>query len=548
MDLKASVEGQTHDIKSIRLVSGKSADWKELACTCVCFANSRGGQILLGIEDGESSPPEGQRISDALLERISKRVGELTIHVNAFPEKVCCENGAEYVRLNISRSQNVASTTDGRFFIRVSDQCMPITGDNVLRLAEERPGWAWELVDSQLGKKHIDPLVLKRLVTSFRHSERVRPSVKEKSDAELLEHYSLVIGRNLTNLGALLVGSTNTRRSLGVAPIVQALKFDDAGNKVNKWAWDDHTQSPIELVEAIWGAIPDFKESYEVSEGLYRKSVPAYDEKVVRELLINALVHRPYTQKGDIYINLRPGSLEIVNPGTLPLGVTTRNILNASRRRNEELARVFHDLELMEREGSGYDLVYDLLLSRGRPIPELKVGQDRVSVTIRRLVPNPGVMRLMQDADARHQLTQRERITLGVLAQSDGLIAGELVERLETDQGSLSSWLGRLLELELVETRGRTKGTRYLVSPELLRDSGMTGATSLKHIEPHRLAALVREDVGRYPDSRIGEIHERIGSEIPRSQLRKCLKNLVDAGDLVMIGERAGSRYRAGDT
>jgi hypothetical protein len=34
--------------------------------------------------------------------------------------------------------------------------------------------------------------------------------------------------------------------------------------------------------------------------------LPAYDELVVRELLVNALVHRPYTQRGDIYLNLYP--------------------------------------------------------------------------------------------------------------------------------------------------------------------------------------------------------------------------------------------------
>jgi hypothetical protein len=108
------------------------------------------------------------------------------------------------------------------------------------------------------------------------------------------------------------------------------------------------------------------------TEGLYRRQVPAYDEKVVRELVVNALVHRPYTQQGDIYVNLFPDRLEVVNPGRLPIGVTPHNILHASRRRNEGLARVFHDLNLMEREGSGFDLMYDRLLSQDvqHPLPK----------------------------------------------------------------------------------------------------------------------------------------------------------------------------------
>lgn len=48
-------------------------------------------------------------------------------------------------------------------------------------------------------------------------------------------------------------------------------------------------------------------------DGLYRQHLPAYDEAVVRKLLANALVHRPYTQCGDILLNLHPHRLEIVN-------------------------------------------------------------------------------------------------------------------------------------------------------------------------------------------------------------------------------------------
>ena len=160
---------------------------------------------------------------------------------------------------------------------------------------------------------------------------------------------------------------------------------------------------------------------------------------MIRELLVNALVHRPYTQRGDIFLNLHPDRLEIVNPGRLPLGVTPQNILHSSRRRNDCLARIFHDLRLMEREGSGFDLMYDRLLASGRGAPVAAEGTDSVHVVVQRRVLHPGVIRLIADADQRHQLSQRERIALGMLAQ-----------------------------------------------------------TSLERIEPHRLRALIVEDVTRY--------------------------------------------------
>ncbi len=540
-----TIEDQHTDLKSLRTVTGKTADWESLAKDCVCFANGAGGRLLIGIEDGETLPPTGQVVPAEVLDRLRKRIGELTVNVQALPSLQQATNGGEFIELVIERSPSVASTRDGRYFLRVGDSCQPVLGDDVLRLANERPGRPWEVMDSGVLRAAIDTDKLGQFVQGIRASGRVKDSVKEKSADELLTHYGLAQGRTLTRLGILLLGTTADRRALGTAPLVQAIKYDEQGQKINKWVWDDCALSPVELVDAIWREVPDFRESYEVAEGLYRRSVPAYDEKVVRELLVNSLVHRPYTQQGDIYLNLHPGRLEVVNPGRLPLGVTPRNILHASRRRNEGLARVFHDLGLMEREGSGFDLIYDRLLSQGRPAPLPEEGVDWFKVTIQRRIVKPEVMRLLTEADARFQLTQRERIALGILAQTEGMTARELGALLETDGADeLAGWLGRLQTFALVQSTGRTQGTRYFVDPALLLGAELKIPTTLLRIEPHRLLELIREDLRRYPRSKIGEISGRIGAEVNRSQLKRALAELVSLGAVAMEGERNGARYR----
>jgi len=543
-----TLEDQHTDRKSLRAVTGRRADWDDVARACVCFANGSGGRLLIGIEDGETLPPAAQVVPADLLDRLRKRIGELTVNVQALPSVRRASNGGEFIELVVERSPSVASTRDGRYFLRVGDTCQPVLGDDVLRLANERPGRPWETMDSGVARASADPAKLTRFVQGIHASNRVKDSVKEKGTDELLSHYGLAEGATQTRLGILLLGTAPARRALGTAPLVQAIKYDEHGQKINKWVWDDCALSPVELVDAVWREVPDFRESYEVAEGMFRRSVPAYDEKVVRELLVNALVHRPYTQQGDIYLNLHPEWLEVVNPGRLPLGVTPRNMLHASRRRNEGLARVFHDLGLMEREGSGFDLIYDRLLSQGRPAPLPEEGADWVKVTIQRRIVKPEVMRLMTEADERFQLTQRERITLGALAQTEGMTARELAALLETEGAdALVPWLGRLAVLGLIQSVGRTKGTRYFVAPALLRDSGVTLATSLKRIEPHRLLELVREDLRRYPRSKIGEISGRIGVEVSRSQLKRVLADLVRSGVAAMEGQRNGARYRLGD-
>lgn len=124
------------------------ADFAELARDCVCFANSTGGTLLIGIEDDHEAPPISQRIDPGLPDRVRKRVCELTVNVQTRPEIEKHENGGEYIVLTIPRSVGVASTSDGRYFLRVGDTCRPVVGDDVLRLANERPALPWESMTS----------------------------------------------------------------------------------------------------------------------------------------------------------------------------------------------------------------------------------------------------------------------------------------------------------------------------------------------------------------------------------------------------------------
>lgn len=539
-------EGTGLDLKSLRLVTGRTEDFNELAKDCVCFANGSGGRLLIGIEDDAEAPPAAQRVPAGLLERIRKRIAEMTVNVTALPELRTHPDGGEYVVLTIPRAPGVASTSDGRYYLRVGDSCVPVVGDDVLRLASDRSLIAWETITSLgMTTDNADPSSLARWTDAIRDSGRVKASVKEKSDIELLAHYGLADSAKLTNLGLLLVGTRAARARLGTAPVVQVIRYDERGEKIWKLVWDDYTLSPIELVDAVRRDVPDFDESYELPEGLLRTRVPAYDEAVVRELLVNALVHRPYAQRGDIFLMLYPDCLEIVNVGRLPLGVTPANVLHESRRRNDGLARVFHDLGLMEREGSGFDMMYDRLLASGRAAPVVLEDVDSVRVIVQRRILHAGVIRLLAEADRRHDLTQRERIALGMLAQTEGLSSEQPSKALDLrDDEALRSWVSRLVEIGLVERSGRTRGTSYFVVPSLLRDTGLDAKTTLERIEPHRLDALILEDLNRYPDSASKDIRRRIGPELSKRTIQRALRRLVDRGHVAAENETRARTYR----
>lgn len=385
---------------------------------------------------------------------------------------------------------------------------------------------------------------LSQFLSDVQTSDRVSRFVKDKSPEELMDHYFFTSGNYLSNLGVLWIGKREHRARLLYAPSIQFIKYDEQEQKVTKRVWDDYSKNPKEMIQAIMEEIPDWKEGIEIADGIFRKNVSNYDEAVIRELLANALVHRPYTTKGDIFINLHPDRLEIHNPGLLPLGVTPKNILHKSVQRNPHLAKVFYDLKLMEKEGSGYDKIYEALLSSGKPVPEPEEEFDRVKVTVRKRIVNKHVIQFIDKVHQEFQLKTKEIISLGLIAQHTSLTALEFssMPGLE-EKEAIRTWMGRLVDLKLVKSRGKTKGTTYLVEPAVLKKHNFKGQTNLKNIQPHRLDALIIEDLNKFEKSAISEIHQRIGKEIPLRRLRHHLNQLIEKQKIMKEGERKGTRY-----
>lgn len=215
-----SQEGQLFDKKSLRSVIGKTADWNEPAKDCIAFANATGGRLLLGIEDEDELPPPHQRILADLPDMIRRKLAERTVNVTVLPDIITMPNGGQYVELRVPRSLAVASTTDGRYFLRIADQSKPITGDDVLRLAGERSALPWETQTTlHVVRDAVDSIKLEKMINALRASDRVKTSVKEKSTEELLDHYQLAHGPYLTNLGILCVGQQRHRAQLATSPV-----------------------------------------------------------------------------------------------------------------------------------------------------------------------------------------------------------------------------------------------------------------------------------------------------------------------------------------
>lgn len=539
-------ENSIYDKKSLREITGTKIKWDEIAKDCVAFSNAQGGYIDYGIEDSANEPPTDQRITETLVVTLQNKINEKTVNVNAYGEVITHNNGGQFLRLHISRGCAMASTRSGKYFVRIGDNCTPIIGSDINRIAAEKGYYIWESQPSKWSWKEADKEKLRGLLALLQTSDRVSNFVKQKETKEQLIHYGLIEEESdkMTYLGVLFIGTQSQRSRLLNAPVVQVIKYDEDGDKVKKYLWDDYTKTPYEMIVEIWENIPDWQETIEINDGLFRKEIPAYDKNVIRELVCNALVHRPYTILGDIFINIHPKYVEVVNPGLLPLGVTPENILHKTVQRNRALATLCFALKLMEREGSGYDKMYEIQLSQGKQVPKVIEGDDYVKATVERRIISQEAIKVIQQAMIINDLKQKQIICLGMIVQAERISASTLIKQLcLKDRESLSPWLNKLIADHIVESTGKNRAKEYQVNPEVLKGSQYKGTTSLKRIEDYRIRELIIEDLRIFECASLTDIHQRIGKEIKYKKVLNQIKALIEEGIILAEGANRWTKY-----
>lgn len=554
----ASAQNETQKIekKSIKILKFdgngefKHFDFENIIKHCVAFANSDGGRLIIGIEDGEDLPPPNQAIDIDVENKIRHRISQLTHNVGSKAEIKIYENNSQTVEIEIFKSENtIASTVDGKYYIRVADKSVPLLPEDLSRFYADKPSFHWETKNRKVPRDRIDDDKLVKFISDIKSSPRVSDNVKRMSDDEILEHYFFTDGDFLTNLGVLWIGSRKDRGNLSYCPIIYFIKYDEREEKIKKISLDDYYLNPKELLQEVL-KIDDWKEGNEIAQGMFRSIIPYYSEVILRELVVNALIHRPYSQGGEILIGLYHDRLEISNPGRLPLGITAENILHRSKRRNEKMAKVFSDLGLMEAEGTGIDKIYTSLFQsgKGKNLPIVFEGEDFVKITINKTKVNQNTIDLMNKLNTEFQeLNLKEMISFGLIAESGTILAVEFNKKLNLDESltrdAPRQWLGKLFELELIKLKGKTRGAEYFVNPEFLRKYNFKGKTTLKKIEPHRLKALIEEDLSCYKESLIKNIHQRIGKELAIRKIKSVLDEMVLNGEVTRSGANRWTKY-----
>jgi len=337
--------------------------------TVVAFANTAGGVLLIGVENGtrvirgvENPLDEEERLANLIADGISPQVvPDIEVYPWRKTQVLCVRihpgsNRPYYLRkLGLEKGTfiRVGSTN------RLADRFML---DELRRLSH------YESFDEQ-------PMTeLNSEVIDFRAaSEYFTPIRKLKhKDLETLRLVTLYQGKRCPTIGGfLLFGKGRLNR------------FPDAWIQAGRFAGTDRTyiQDHIELTNLLPSAIEEVMEfvrkhdeRHAAFHGVRRVDQWHYPPSAVREAIVNAVVHADYSQPGaPIRISIFDDRMEIENPGLLPFGLTVDDIRQGvSKLRNRVMGRVFRELGLIEQWGSGIQRMIRACLEAGQDEPRLE--------------------------------------------------------------------------------------------------------------------------------------------------------------------------------
>lgn len=347
MNIEELIGEATEYDKKLALETKRPKSW----CKSVsAFANGNGGTLYFGVaNDGtivglENPESDAEIISEAI-----------KVHLNPIPdvnvsfEKV---DGVILVVVKIMAGQQTPYYYDGDgqliAYVRVGNESVPADPIKLRELVLKGSG---ETYDSLKSKYSFSDMAFTKLKSVYK--QRTGNTFEETD----YESFGLVDDNgNLTNAGALLADESPVKHSrlfctrwngkTKAAGIVDAL--DDK----------EYTGGLVVLLQAGLDFVTNnSKKSWKkVSDA--RIEMPDYPERAVLEGLVNALIHRSYTELGsEVHIDMFDDRIEIYSPGGMVNGISLkgRDILNIpSKRRNPILADIFSRLKYMERRGSGF--------------------------------------------------------------------------------------------------------------------------------------------------------------------------------------------------
>ena len=366
---------------------GKDIQPLKLQETFVAFANADGGELYVGVEDKKykgdrirpfMSKEEANSILVVLLEQTVPAVENVSIEFLQVP------NGGWILHLSIPKSPKVHYTSGGDCYVRLNAGKVKIKGERVTSLAYSKGSAPYERVA-------VDSVDLREIVDSpvlANYMQRVPTSLEPEKFLRKQRLLTERRAKQIPNVGCVLLFDEEPQASIETrcAIKVYRLRTTEAEYKREHLAAMPATvNGPVEklilntiakVAELVHGA------SYYEGSRLVALKYPA---EAIKEVLVNAVIHRDYSLNDDVHVRIFDNRIEISSPGKLPGYVTLDNLYDERFSRNPNLVRMLHNLPdpLNHDIGEGLDTVRNELKRAGLVAPAFEQRGNAFVVTIR---------------------------------------------------------------------------------------------------------------------------------------------------------------------
>jgi ATP-dependent DNA helicase RecG len=527
-DWLAEPEGEHLEFKEAR----ENYQFEKLVKYCAALANEGGGKMILGVTDKRPRAVVGTRAFAEPARTVAGLVERLRLKVEC--DEIEHPTGRVLIFHLPSRPIGMAVEAEGAFWMRAGESLRAMTQDDLRRIVLETGSDFSSEVCSGAGIGDLDAQAVERFRALWMEKSGNASLARAKVE-QVLEDAELLCHGKITYAALILFG---TYKALGrhLAQAETVFEYRSSETSIPFQQRLEFRRGFFTALDEVWNAINLRNEVQQYQDGLFVKQIPTFNERVVREAILNAVTHRDYRLAGSVFIRQFPRKLEVVSPGGLPAGITLDNILNRQFPRNRRVAEACAKCRLVERSGQGIDLMFRNLIEEGKPRPDFTGTDDyQVSVTLRGDVRNPQFLRFLERVGLERQ-TQ-----FGTM----DLITLDYLQRQELVPDALKPGLAHLLEQGVIERIGRGRGVRFLLSRRFYsflgrrgrytREKGLDRATQKELLIRH-----VRESEPE--GARLADLQDVL-PDLSRKQVQTLLRELRDDGRVTVVGVTRSGRW-----
>ena len=425
-EFKSALQGPSNN-KSLRPIKDVCQD---ISKTLVAFANSDGGELLVGVED--DGKVTGLDYDDDLLKMLieaPKSYVHTTTPLPTAKTQIVEYEGKKIAYFSMPKgSEFVYITSDGKCLKRKDLESIPISPESIQIERAEISSREYDrnFVDGA-DINDLDPTLLNYAAKEFS---------KTISSEKFLQHLDLAEfdGYKLRlRKAALLLFAKNSQKwhpRLQVRVIKVKGTELKSGKDYNVLKEEEISDNILRLVEGAWGLLRPYLTETKFSNNALFKSQIVYPELACREALINAIAHRDYSIEGrGVEIFVFDDRLEIKSPGLLLSSIDIKDIQKRTgvhQSRNTYVARVLREIGYMRELGEGFRRIFDLMESNDLEAPILKSKDKTFLVTLSQKLVYTSEEKIWLENFSTIELTREERTIVRLGAKGE-LISPKLI-------------------------------------------------------------------------------------------------------------------------